>query len=849
MRAGLPEVRRRLPTPRPLRRLLPVATQLAAEVGSLVRNLLLARLLGAEEMGLAAIVALGLRLVEMAGALGLDRWLVQLPPGRAGRAQATLHGASLLLGATLAAVLALLGPLLVPAFAPAVHPELFLPAAAILLVRGAMHLDYRRQQRHGDFRAAFWVEGVPALASCLLIPPLAELGQGALVWALLAQACLALIASHRCARRPWRPALAPATLAAALRFGAPLALNGMVMFAVLQGDRVLVAAELPAAELARFIVVGQCALLPVLAATRVVLSTELPRLARLREDVPAFLSTFTRDLGLATAAAVLGGAGFVLVAPTLVPLLFGADFGLGGGLAAAFAAAAGIRLVRAIPNVGLMALGRTRALLVAGLPRLAAVACVWLMLASGALGAGTAVLEPVVLAGAIGEAASLLVALVLLHAHLPKNPQRSSAMSHPIEKITRAHLCMGCGTCAAAMPERIRMVDTEAHGRRPQVLDATLAAGEAERLERLCPGAGITPAVTTRDGDLDSLTWGPVLEVWEGHATDADLRWRGGSGGVVSALSAFAIASGRAAGAVQVRAREDAPLLNESVINRTPEDVARSAASRYAPASPCERLGDVAAADAPHVFVGKPCDVAGARARAAEDPALARNLDLTISIFCAGTPSVAGTRALARHLGAREADEITEVRYRGHGWPGEMLVRWRDAASGESRSAGTSYAEGWGEVLTRHKQWRCQLCADHLGEHADLSVGDPWYRKVAPGEAGSSLVVVRTERGRAALRAAMAAGAVQLERRDLATLAASQPNLEQTRGAVFGRCLTHRLTGAAAPSYPGAGLGRIWLRRLGAKAKLQSLAGTARRMLRQRRHAPERFIPLLEIEA
>ena len=89
---------------------------------------------------------------------------------------------------------------------------------------------------------------------------------------------------------------------------------------------------------------------------------------------------------------------------------------------------------------------------------------------------------------------------------------------------------------------------------------------------------------------------------------------------------------------------------------------------------------------------------------------------------------------------------------------------------------------------------------------------------------------------------------VVLERRDLATLAASQPNLEQTRGAVFGRRMASLLTGVAAPRYPGAGLGRIWLRRLGLEAKLQSIAGTARRILRQRRRTPERFIPLLELD-
>ena len=77
---------------------------------------------------------------------------------------------------------------------------------------------------------------------------------------------------------------------------------------------------------------------------------------------------------------------------------------------------------------------------------------------------------------------------------------------------------------------------------------------------------------------------------------------------------------------------------------------------------------------------------------------------------------------------------MLELRYRGRGWPGNMAVRFREAGTGEVREASTTYAEGWGEILQKHKQWRCQLCADHLGEHADLSIGDPWYRPVAEAE-------------------------------------------------------------------------------------------------------------------
>ena len=411
-----------------------------------------------------------------------------------------------------------------------------------------------------------------------------------------------------------------------------------------------------------------------------------------------------------------------------------------------------------------------------------------------------------------------------------------------IQDVVDKHLCMGCGTCAAVRPDIVQMVDTAEHGRRPFILKE--GDEEASRdMASICPGRAIdttAPIAPVTARSYEHAAWGPVLEVWEGYATDHELRFAGSSGGVVSALSLFCIERGGYEGAVQARARTDAPLLNETVISRSRSDVLAATASRYAPASPCERLADVRASGKPHVFVGKPCDVAGAVNFAGRDESLFAGIGLSISIFCAGTPSVAATRELLDRLGVQERDEILEVRYRGRGWPGRMTVRYRSAGTGRVLSASTSYEEGWGSILQKHTQWRCRLCADHIGEHADLSIGDPWYRPVRDGDPGQSLVVVRTERGRQILRDAIEAGVLHLERRTVDTLAASQPNLEKTKGAVYARCLTARLVGAAAPVYRGAGLHRIWWRALSPTAKFKSFAGTLKRLFAKRLLRSER---------
>jgi coenzyme F420 hydrogenase subunit beta len=307
----------------------------------------------------------------------------------------------------------------------------------------------------------------------------------------------------------------------------------------------------------------------------------------------------------------------------------------------------------------------------------------------------------------------------------------------------------------------------------------------------------------------------------------------------VSALALFCIESGHAAGAVQVRARDDKPLLNETVISRTRNDILSATASRYSPASPCEKLADVRIDGRKHVFVGKPCDVAGATRLMDEDDELRKAVALTVSIFCAGTPSKAATRELIRTMDVSEKAQVDSVRYRGNGWPGRMTVQFRPNGEDRVEVASMSYAQGWGEILQKHTQWRCRLCADHIGEHADISVGDPWYRPIGEDEQGDSLIVVRTERGRRILRAAIDAGYLSVKPRNVGTLAASQPNLERTKGAVFARCITARLVGAAAPVYRGGAMHRVWWRALTPVEKLKSVLGTAKRIFRKRIHVPE----------
>lgn len=293
---------------------------------------------------------------------------------------------------------------------------------------------------------------------------------------------------------------------------------------------------------------------------------------------------------------------------------------------------------------------------------------------------------------------------------------------------------------------------------------------------KVCPGYETSHDARGKvtDGYLEELRkgWGPIFEVWEGYAADPEMRYYVSSGGLASALALYCLEKKRMYGVLHTGADENIPYLNKTVMSRTKRELLERTGSRYAPASPCDGLEDVEKAPQQCVFIGKPCDVTGVRKAQRLKQKLSDNIDLAISIFCAGTPSTQGTLDLLKQLHPK-TDEVELLRYRGQGWPGKFSIKIKGEA--QTREVMT-YEDSWG-FMQKYRPYRCHLCPDGTGEFSDIACGDPWYREISSDEQGYSLALVRTPKGREILRGAIDAGYVVLKQVDPGILRKSQINL------------------------------------------------------------------------
>jgi O-antigen/teichoic acid export membrane protein len=293
---------------------------------------------------------------------------------------------------------------------PGLAPGLMILALSPFIM-GFIHLDMRRAQRDNDFRS----EGVSTIAS-EVVGLAGTVGAAflthsftAVLWGLIARSLVMVACSHLMATRRYALAWSREHAPRLARFSAPLMLTGLILFLGGQGDRVLVGREIGFAELGHYSAVLLLIYYPSAALLKFVHAIYLPLIAATRGD-PQRRAQVVDRLGGETLLLSLGmAAGFAVVAPSVVVLLYGRAFAQSAQVIAAIGVLQSSRYLVVWPTTVAMAMARTGVVLANNVLRLAA----WPAALAGL--ALTHNLYGIVAGFIAGELVAFSVALIMLN--------------------------------------------------------------------------------------------------------------------------------------------------------------------------------------------------------------------------------------------------------------------------------------------------------------------------------------------------------------------------------------------------------------------------------------------------
>ncbi len=294
-------------------------------------------------------------------------------------------------------------------------------------------------------------------------------------------------------------------------------------------------------------------------------------------------------------------------------------------------------------------------------------------------------------------------------------------------------LCTACGLCVDMCP----YIKT-ARDRAVVIHSCGLKEGNCYKV---CPRTGINPPEMDKSffgEERKDQALGVNKGIYFARAADKDISRAGQYGGVVTALTAFAIDQGLISGAAL---SGGTPLNPRPVIARTAGEVLSCAGSKYTAVPTLAALNSAAREGLDRVgVVGRPCQVAAVRKGQElirQNPGTelpAARAGLVIGLFCFWSLGPDFYRYLEEKAG------------------GEEIVRVDIPVEGLTVTTSAGVKVWPVDEVRPYIRGACPTCIDCTSEWADLSVGsteyDPdWNTLVVRSDSGQSLVNIAAEKG------------------------------------------------------------------------------------------------------
>lgn len=389
------------------------------------------------------------------------------------------------------------------------------------------------------------------------------------------------------------------------------------------------------------------------------------------------------------------------------------------------------------------------------------------------------------------------------------------------EKIYKKGLCLGCGICNSITEDvNLDFIEDEKGKYKP----ISYSFKKIKNLEKICPGIYVDNDKPLRN--KNELIWGHYKNIYEGFSTDDEIRFKGSSGGALTAIAVFLLEKKIVDGILHMQESNE-PLKYSLTISKTKNELIKSTGSKYIASDYLKNIKDILKSNSDvFAFIGKPCDISAVKQLLKYDNELKDRVKIYLSFFCAGLPTFKAFDKIPERFSITR-EEISNVNFRGNGWPGKFKITTKN-----NKEYSLSYDDSWGKYLGKDLHFRCKICPDSVGKLADIVCGDAWVDEDDFSERpGRSLIFTRTDLGEEVVQQARKESYIHFFDYNIDKLKRIQRYQYTRQILLFSRLMGFKLIKGRYPKYKNMGYEKLILE-AGIKNQFKNFFGSVKRNIK-----------------
>lgn len=368
-----------------------------------------------------------------------------------------------------------------------------------------------------------------------------------------------------------------------------------------------------------------------------------------------------------------------------------------------------------------------------------------------------------------------------------------------LKKIQDAHICCGCGACAALDRSHTTKMQDTANG--PVPLFSKEASFPEWALEA-CPAKGVNyPEMYQHvwGKDPDSWLFGEIKKVYTGFSADPKIRKSGASGGVITHILCYLLENRIVDAVIAAKQGVGSPLSAKAVILDSIEGVLNAAQSVYVPVSMLDILPEL---DPQKRYAITCLPEASSALRVMQKNGFkpAELINYVLGPYTGTALYPAAIECFLRSNRVPKDDSVTKLQWRAGAWPGYLQI---DTAAGRVLKSPKVY---YNYLIPFFVTQTSLQSMDFANEFADIAVGDAWNPKfekeAQKGAGGQSVIAVRSEKMLEIVKQMQAAGLLVLTEEEPSKAGDMHGHmLDFKKRGGYLRNRWRRLTGRLAPDY------------------------------------------------